>query len=627
MSKVVLYNVTLNELEVALSERDLNRDELNKLKNGILGGNKLKDELENFDKDDIDKTVQIHIKSHGIYLQTDRDELKNKNKVFTFLVRIPFWGGGDISAEQFLQISKLSDKYSKDEFGKPSMRLTTRQAIQFHRVKKSDLFPLVKTLAEMKLLTLNACGDNTRNPIASPIKSSIFDASALAVRLGQYFQLPVKEHLETFGIESSNHQQNVGYKYGKEGLPRKFKIGIAGYFIDEETGNGIRDNSPDIQTNDLGIAPIIKNNKKVGYQIYVGGGLGQKNGKVTLALLGVPLGIVNSDDELIKVIEEVVNIWSALGDRKNRHYARIKNMIVKKGLDREKLEIEDILNDKTKLSIVQKSGVAWLKEKLVKRNLKIRDALNLNLGKQLRHHGWIKQFDGNYTFGLWIENGRISDSRNNVKSMVEKIVNKLKPNIRLTTFQDLLLTDIKEEDKNILENIFTEYNYSLPSYLVRNSLACVGLPTCGLSVADSERYFMPLMNELEKLGLENIPKLTVGISGCERHCSRNIRHAVSIEGKSFGFYQLKLLFGKTEGEVLAEDIVYNGRKYFRSVASSDVPKVIKLLADNYLENKLPDEIEIGLFFKRIGHKGIVKLIEQDENLNHLTEKTYDPYIT
>ncbi len=627
MSKVVTYKVTLNELEVALSERELNQDELNKLQNGILGGNKLKEELNNFDKDDIDKTLQIHIKSHGIYLQTDRDELRNRNKVFTFLVRIPFWGGGDISAKQFLQICKLSEKYSKDEFGKPSMRLTTRQAIQFHRVTKKDLFSLVKELAEMKFLTLNACGDNTRNPIASPVKSSVFDASALAVKLGQYFQLPIKEHLNTFGIEPNNYQQKEGYKYSKEGLPRKFKIGIAGYFIDEETGKGVRDNSPDIKTNDLGIAPIIKKNKKVGYQIYVGGGLGQKNGKVTLPLLGVPLGIVNSDDELIKVIEEVVNIWSTLGDRKNRHYARIKNMIVKKGLAREKLTIENILNDKEKLNIVQKSGAAWLREELFKRNIKIKNPVNLSPGKQLRHHGWIKQFDGNYTFGLWIENGRISNSKNNSKSMIEKIVNRLKPNVRLTTFQDLLFADIKENDKSIIENILAEYNYSLPSYLVRNSLACVGLPTCGLSVAESERYFMPLMDELEKLGLENIPSLTVGISGCERHCSRNIRHAISIEGKSFGFYQLKLLFGKAEGEIVAEDIIYNGRKYFRSVASSDVPKVIKLLADNYLENRLPEEREIGLFHKRIGHKGVVKLIEQDENLNHLTEKTYDPYIT
>ncbi len=626
MSKVISYDVTLNELRIALSERELCKDELNKLSNGILGGEKLKKELENLNKDDLDTTVQVNIKSHGIYLQTDRDEARKKNKEFSFMVRIPFWGGGDISAEKFLQICALADKYSKDEFGIPSIRLTTRQGMQFHRVKKKDLFPLVKKLAEMRQYTANACGDNTRNPIASPIKSNVFDASALATKLGQYFQLPVKEHLETFGIDINDQQQYIGYKYSAGGLPRKFKIGIAGYFIDQETGKGIRDNSPDIQTNDLGIVPIIKKNKKIGYQLYVGGGLGQKNGKITFALLGVPLGIVNTDDELIKTIEEIINIWNVLGDRKNRHLARFKNMILKKGLDREKLNIEDILIDKTKLKKVQESGATWLKKKLSERNIFIIDPVKLDPGKQLRHHGWTKQYDGNYTFGLWIENGRISDSKENIKSMIEKIVSELKPNLRLTTFQDLLFTDIKEQDKYKLESILAEYNYSTPSYIKRNSLACVGLPTCGLAIADSERYFRPLIDELEKLGLVNIPGLTVGISGCERHCSRNVRHAISLEGKGYGFYQLKLLFGELGTDSLAEDIVYNGKKYFRSIHHSDIPKVIKLLADNYLANRRPEETEIGLFHKRIGCEGIVKLIKQNDNLNHLIEKTYAPYI-
>ncbi len=626
MAKKIVYEVSLNELEIALEDRKLCKDESYKLENSLLGGEKLRNELENLSKPDIDKSVHVNIKSHGIYLQADKDLKREGEKDFSFMVRIPFWGGGDIAHDEYLRISELAEKYSFDEFGNASIRLTTRQAIQFHRVKKNKIINLVRELIKLNRLTLNGCGDNTRNPVACPVKSDIFNATELANRIGAYFRLPVKEHLIVFDNEVSYKATGESFKYDRNGLPRKFKMGIAGYHIDEKTGQGYYCNCTDILSNDIGVAPVIKNNTLKGYQVYVGGGLGQKNGKVTLAVLGTPFVIFKTENDLIKGLDALVDIQQKYGDRENRHWARFKNVIIKKGLEKTNYKIEEIIYDKEKLEDVQQHGAECLREKIQSYDVPYKPAINIALGKLDKHIGEIKQSNDKYSYGLWIENGRISHSNNNIKKVVDKIIEEVKPQIRLTAYQNLLFTDLQKEEIKKIENILNEDNYQFPSEVRKASLACVGLPTCGLAVSDSERYFNPLLTELESLGISDIKGVSIGISGCERHCSRNVRNEISIEGKGYGYYQLKLMFGRKELNDVAQDIVYEGKKYLRQIHKDDMPSLINLLVKNYKENKREDEKEISVFHKRIGIEKIIELIRQDDELAHLLEKTYEPYI-
>ena len=628
MGKTVKYDVTLGELEIALTDRDLGGDEINKLENTILGGEKLRQELEDTFKDDVDKNVHINLKSNGIYIQTDRDLLKKKIQEWTFMVRIPVWGGSGITSNEWVQISQLAEKYSRDWQGHPSIRLTTRQAVQFHKITKQNLLPLIHSVIEMGRATVNACGDNTRNPIACVHKSNIFDAAKLAQRLGRYFQLDINKHFEVVHpSHEKSPERTEFFKYETMGLPRKFKMGIGGYYIDEQTGKEVRCNCTDILTNDLGIAPIVKDKKVTGYQVYIGGGMGQKNGKVTFASLAGPFGIFKTEDDLIKGIDAIVSLQQQLGDRKNRQWARLKHLLISKGLEATGLTIEEILYNKEKFEQAQSAGIEQLKELVRKAGITFDEPVELNLGKINKHHGWTKQYDGNYGYGLWIESGRLTDfaRQGKIKSFIERIVSEYDLTVNLTPFQDFYFSDIKPEQKDKLAEEFAKLDniYSV-SPLRKNSLACVGLPTCPLAIADSERYFPPLFDELENLGIGEVPGITIGVSGCERHCSRNVRHDISIEGKGDGFYQLKLLFGKAEDNHIAFDIVKDEKKYLRQISKDDIPSLIKLLVDNYSENKLPEEDTISQFHKRIGIDGVFELIK---NSNHsaLLEKYYEPY--
>lgn len=668
MSETVQYDVELGDLETALEDRDICGDEKLKLENTMLGGEKLRQELEDASKPDVDKTVHINLKSHGIYIQFDRVLVKEGKKVWSFMVRTSVWGGGDISPDAWLKYSELAEKYSTYDDGSPSLRLTTRQTFQFHRVTKDNLLPLVHGIIATGRMTLNGCGDNTRNPIASVVKSDIFDANALAQKIGKYFQLPVEEHFSVFNPpkEITEEQKQPGFNYHKMGLPRKFKIGIEGIYEDQDQGlrsrdnkekseseikilpagrHGkneieknsalytlhytlVRDNSADILTNDAGVSPVIENGKLTGYQVYIGGGLGQKNRKVTFAALGRPFGVFKTEEDLIIGLDAIVQVQQQVGDRKNRHFARLKNVLIKKGLEATGKIIEEILFDTEQFKQVQDAGIEWYKKQVEKLGIKVLPPVKIKLGEVIKHEGWLKQPDGNYSFGLWIENGRLADTnpQGKVKSLVDEIVKTIRPNVRIQPSQDLFFTDIREDLKEVFESILKKYNYGNYSTLMKKSIACVGLYTCPLAVAQSEKYFYPLITELENEGFGELEGVTIGISGCERHCPRNVRNEISIEGKADNIYQLKLMFGVGDGDNLATDLICDDKKFLRYIPQEYVPELLKTLLKNYEKNRFPEENNIAEFHKRIGTSAILDLISQNENLKVLLEKTADVYV-
>ena len=635
MVEKITYDVDIGTLEIALSERDLCADELNKRDNTFLGGEKLKKDLEDLSKPDIDKNLHINIKPNGIYIQFDRMLIKQGIKDWFFMVRVPFWGGGDIPPDEWLRISRLADKYSRDDDGSPSIRLTTRQAIQFHRIKKNDLIPFVRELIDLGKTILNACGDNVRNTTASPVKSDIFDANALAQKIGKYFQLPLEEHYKIFypgysaaGKNDSQNNSPPKFQYDSLGLPRKLKIGIGGYFIDQETQKGVRCNAPDILTNDIAIVPLITNKKVSGYQVYIGGSLGQKNRKVTFPSLAGALGIFELERDLIKGLNAIVYLQQQIGDRKNRHWSRLKNILYKKGLEITGKKIENVLYNEAEFEKIRDNGIKWFGEEIKKLGVDFKPPVEIDPGKVYRHHGWRKQYDGKYSYGIWIGNGRIKDSSHigSLKKMIDEIVLQVQPRIRITPFQDLLFTDIPETKKELLENILALFNYGGYSAIRTNSLACVGFSTCPLAVAESEKFLNPLITELEHDGFGNLEGVNIGISGCERHCSRNVRFDISLEGKTDGEYQMKLLFGEKNKNHLAVDLIDGGKKYLRRIPQDQTAAVIRVLIKNYIENKLPNENSISLFHEKIGMAKVIEVLKTDGATKNLMQSTYELYV-
>ena len=272
------------------------------------------------------------LKFHGVYQQDDRD-LRKTGKKYIMMVRgaIP---GGVMTASQWQAFDDLSAQY-----GNNTLRITTRQSIQFHGIAKSNLCAVVKGINECLLSTLAACGDVKRNVMAPPTpaytnaRAQVFEdckliADALKPQTTAYHSIWIDG--VQLNLEDEANKNFVDPLYGKSYLPRKFKVAFA-----IPPANDI-----DILTNDVGFIAIVENDKLIGYNVAVGGGMGRSHGNVqTYPRLADVLGFL-PPDKIVDVAKAVLGIHRDFGDRADRKHARLKYVVAERGVDWTRAEIE-----------------------------------------------------------------------------------------------------------------------------------------------------------------------------------------------------------------------------------------------------------------------------------------------
>ena len=497
----------------------------------------IKEELASETTHFVKDTSQL-LKAHGTYQQDDRDVRNERRKkglkpLYTMMIRskIP---GGKLTAQQYLVHEELADQY-----GNHTLRITTRQGFQFHTIFKKNLKAVIRKINEKLGTTLGACGDNVRNVLGCPAPSE--DRTKLKVY--EYARAISDQFLSKSGVYheiwlngekvedlANKKPEEVEPIYGKTYLPRKFKIALA--FPE--------DNCVDVYTNDIGIVPEVVNGTLLGFNILVGGGLGMSHSaKDTFPRLADPLCFVLRN-EILDMTKAIVLVQRDYGDRRSRKHARMKYLIHDRGL-------------------------SWFQEEVEKRFGKKLNPPHAIHWKGFEDHlGWQKEGNGLWYFGISIENGRIKDEGVlRLKSGLQAIVKRFMTDVYLTTTQDLLVSGIKENQKAEFEKLLTAYSIPLPSKLsmiLKNSMACPALPTCGLAITESERTLPALIDRLEtvlnELGLGN-EKITLRMTGCPNGCARPYSSEIGLVGRAVGTYNVYLggnLDGTRLNEVYAENV-------------------------------------------------------------------------
>src|SRR5690348_1531143 len=200
------------------------------------------------------------LKFHGIYQGYDRDSAterkqRGEDKVWQFMVRVRI-PGGRLTADQYLALDALADRYADG-----SLRVTTRQSIQFHGVVKAGLKSTIGEINAALLTTLAACGDVVRTVTTTPapIRDPVHDRLEADTRRLSSHLLPRTRAYHAIWVDGAPWEPNEGQEnegasdepdplYGERYLPRKFKIGLA---IPE-------DNTIDVLTNDLAIVALFE---------------------------------------------------------------------------------------------------------------------------------------------------------------------------------------------------------------------------------------------------------------------------------------------------------------------------------------------------------------------------------
>lgn len=539
----------------------LNIEQIKESSHGLRGN--IAKTLANPEATHFDEADAILLKFHGTYQQDDRDQratLKaaGADKAWIFMTRVKL-PGGRITAERYLALDALADQVANG-----TLRITTRQGIQFHGVLKVGLKECIAAVNRSGLTTWGACGDVVRNTMApaTPYRTPAYkDAHALAREISDTFLARSSAYVdiwingERLGEEPAEEVEEP--IYGRHYLPRKFKIGIA---IPPR-------NDVDIYTQDLGfIAHIGDDGRVEGYTVTVGGGFGMSHGKLdTYPVLAKPLFYVRREHALAAAIG-VVTAQRDHGNRTDRKRARLKYVIETKGVD-------------------------WFREEVVKRmpaGTPYEAPRPVKFTTVADDLGWHEQGDGRFFYGLWVEMGRVKDREGRrMRAALRELATTLKKTFVFTPNCNVYITDVEAQERAVVEDILTRHGCLNPIDLSPSrglAHACVALPTCGLALAESERVFPRVMEKIDavmaELGLSQ-ERILFRMSGCPNGCSRPYNADFAFVGRAPGKYAF-YVGGSHVGDRLAglEEKV---------LSESDIPSAVKKYLSEYARERLPGE--------------------------------------
>lgn len=509
------------------------------------------------------------IKFHGSYQQDDRDLRQERraaglDKAYSFMLRIAL-PAGQLSSKQYLDLDRMAD-----EFANGTIRLTTRQAVQFHGIIKSNLRETLRQINESMMTTLAACGDVCRNVMASasPIKDSVYQtvretAHAIAADLRPatqaYYEIWIDGQKEVSSLETQDSEPFYGELY----LPRKFKAGVT---VEH-------DNQIDIYSYDAGLIGVIENGSLAGWNVIAGGGLGMSHGRPnTFAQIAEKIGFVPTENG-VEAIRVIASIYRDFGNRNDRKNARLKYLINSMGVENFQAEFRK----RCEFEVQPPREFA---------SIKIDDSM-----------GQREQGDGKFFYGVFVENGRIKDTDSmKLRTALKTIATELDCPITLTAQQSLLFADLEQSDVDRIKAILIEHQVPLVESLSnarRYSMACPSMPTCGLAVAESERVSPELITSieqrLEELGVGDA-ELTIRMTGCPNGCARPYTADIALVGRRPGVYHL-FVGGRLAGDRMAD-------LYEADVKIEDVLTTLNPLLIRYAADRIEGE-GLGDFYQRI----------------------------
>ncbi|MDF4198933.1 assimilatory sulfite reductase (NADPH) hemoprotein subunit [Bacillus subtilis] len=509
------------------------------------------------------------MKHHGSYLQDDRDLRNERQKqklepAYQFMLRVRMPGGVS-TPEQWLVMDDLSQKY-----GNGTLKLTTRETFQMHGILKWNMKKTIQTIHSALLDTIAACGDVNRNvmcasnPYQSEIHSEVYEWSKklsddLLPRTRAYHEIWLDEEKV-----AGTPEEEVEPMYGPLYLPRKFKIGIA-----VPPSNDI-----DVFSQDLGFIAIVEDGKLIGFNVAIGGGMGMTHGDTaTYPQLAKVIGFCRPE-QMYDVAEKTITIQRDYGNRSVRKNARFKYTVDRLGLENVKEELENRLG--------------WSLE----------EAKPYHFDHNGDRYGWVEGIEEKWHFTLFVEGGRVTDYDDyKLMTGLREIAKVHTGEFRLTANQNLMIANVSSDKKEEISALIEQYGLTDGKHysaLRRSSMACVALPTCGLAMAEAERYLPTLLDKVEEIIDENglrDQEITIRMTGCPNGCARHALGEIGFIGKAPGKYNM-YLGAAFDGSRLS-------KMYRENIGEADILSELRVLLSRYAKEREEGE-HFGDFVIRAG---------------------------
>jgi sulfite reductase (NADPH) hemoprotein beta-component len=511
------------------------------------------------------------LKFHGVYRQDNRDirDERRRQKLepdYQYMVRLRL-PGGVLGTDQWCALDDLAAEYGDSVYGGGTLRITTRQDIQIHGVKKHRLRELLRGIHRIGLDTRGACGDVNRNvactvnPEQSGLHAEVYElAKSVSEKLrwqsGAYDEI-------WLGGESADTPDREPL-FGDAYLPRKFKVAFSIPPV----------NDIDVLASDLAFSAVVVKEKIRGYNVAVGGGMGMSYGeRKTYPRIAHGIGYVDTP-QVWALVQTVIGIQRDWGNRADRKQARLKYTVDVNGEERFKAELEKRL------------GFALGKARAL--------AYEYNGDR----FGWVEGANGHWNLTLSLPSGRVADTGKEAwRTGLKAIAGAHAGTFRMTANENLVVAAVPADRRAAIAELVEQYGldgYRRQSGIRKHSMACVALPTCGLAMAEAERYLPEFLGKVEALldrhGLLAEP-ISLRLSGCPNGCARPYLGEIALSGKAPGRYNL-LLGADFAGERM-------NALYRENITEAEILEALEPLFERFAAERESGE-HFGDFLRRTG---------------------------
>lgn len=449
----------------------------------------------------------------------------------TYMIRLRTCAG-IVSMNELKKLSELAVKYAEGR-----LHFTTRQCIQLHKIELENTIKVIEGLIDIGMTTLGSGGNAARNVSCSPLsgvsRDEIFDVTPFA--------------------ESVNEElvKNEDYLF----LPRKYKISFSN--SSKDTGNAT--------FADLGFI-AVKKNKKLGFKVYAGGGLGPSP--------RIALKIENfiEPKDIIYYVRGMRIFFEKEGDRENRARARIRHIVTRLG------EEEFIKRYRNTIVELKKSED-------LKINVEISSESRLKEKKDKREQIHYQKEKGKSSLFIHPPKGiiEVRDIRK-ILNFLERLPYQV--DMRLSSNQGIFIRNLDEKDAGVLRKLVSYFNGEYPIF---NTITCIGSKYCKPGVVNSQDLLDSILahfKDAQKVVKENAPK--VYISGCPSSCGQHYISPIGFLGKQKKIDDVKKTYFRIFlGGRLSENYSQIGKEY-GEMEYSRIPHFLERLTLLKIESGIKD---------------------------------------
>ncbi len=498
---------------------------------------------------------------NGLYLQLHAYMLR---------IAVPY---GTLSSRQMRMLAHIARTYDRG-YG----HFTTRQNIQFNWPKLRDIPDILADLASVEMHAIQTSGNCIRNittdQFAGAAADEIIDPRPVAEILRQW---------------SSLHPE---FSY----LPRKFKIAMSG---------GPNDRAA-IRFHDIGLQATTSPEGEIGWEVWVGGGLGRT------PMIAKQINPFVPNEHLLAYLESILRVYNRYGRRDNKYKARIKILVHETGIAKIREEVEaEFAEVKGGVLTLPQAEVdritayfappAFERSNATKVDVEREKILDPAYGRWLEQNIFSHREPGyaSVTISLKPIGGAPGDATDGQMDAVADLAEQYSfDELRVTHEQNLVLPHVRISDLRAVYDALVAAELATGNAgLITDMITCPGLDFCALANARS----IPIAQEISRKFAaperqKEIGDLKIKISGCINACGHHhVGHIgiLGVEKKGAELYQISVGGDATEHAAVGS-ILGHG---FEAEA---VPDAIERLVDTYIARRESPAEPFIAAFRRIG---------------------------